>query len=33
MISFQQLLTSYEKNITDEFLLPIINADTPDSGI
>ena len=30
---FSAIAASYEKNITDEFLLPIINADTPGSGI
>ncbi len=30
---FSAVTTSYEKNITDEFLLPIINADIPTSGI
>ena len=30
---FSAITTSYEKNITDEFLLPVINADTPGSGI
>ena len=30
---FSAIAASYGKNITDEFLLPIINADTPDSGI
>lgn len=30
---FSAVTSSYEKNITDEFLLPIINADTPASGI
>ena len=30
---FSQLATSYEKNVTDEFLLPIINAETPDAAI
>ena len=30
---FAAIDASYEKNITDEFLLPIINSDTPDSGI
>ena len=30
---FSAVTTSYKKNITDEFLLPVINADTPGSGI
>jgi 2,3-bisphosphoglycerate-independent phosphoglycerate mutase len=30
---FSAVAASYEKNVTDEFLLPIINAATPDSGI
>jgi 2,3-bisphosphoglycerate-independent phosphoglycerate mutase len=30
---FSAIASSYEKDITDEFLLPIINADTPGSGI
>ena len=30
---FSAIAASYKKNITDEFLLPIINADTPGSGI
>ena len=30
---FSAVTDSYKKNITDEFLLPIINADTPGSGI
>ena len=30
---FSAITSSYEKNITDEFLLPIINTDTPGSGI
>ena len=30
---FSAITTSYEKNITDEFLLPVINSDTPGSGI
>jgi 2,3-bisphosphoglycerate-independent phosphoglycerate mutase len=30
---FSAITTSYEKNITDEFLLPVINNDTPGSGI
>ncbi|MEP6952120.1 MAG: 2,3-bisphosphoglycerate-independent phosphoglycerate mutase [Ginsengibacter sp.] len=30
---FSAIAASYEKNITDEFLLPVINADTPQSGI
>ncbi|MEP6926969.1 MAG: 2,3-bisphosphoglycerate-independent phosphoglycerate mutase [Ginsengibacter sp.] len=30
---FSAIGASYEKSITDEFLLPIINADTPGSGI
>jgi 2,3-bisphosphoglycerate-independent phosphoglycerate mutase len=30
---FSAVAASYKKNITDEFLLPIINADTPGSGI
>ena len=30
---FSAVTTSYEKNVTDEFLKPIINAETPDSGI
>jgi len=30
---FSTVDDSYKKNITDEFLLPIINADTPGSGI
>jgi 2,3-bisphosphoglycerate-independent phosphoglycerate mutase len=30
---FSAISTSYAKNVTDEFLLPIINAETPDSEI
>ena len=30
---FSAMAASYQKNTTDEFLLPIINADTPGSGI
>ena len=30
---FSAITASYEKNVTDEFLLPIINAETPASGI
>jgi 2,3-bisphosphoglycerate-independent phosphoglycerate mutase len=30
---FSAITSSYEKDITDEFLLPIINTDTPGSGI
>jgi 2,3-bisphosphoglycerate-independent phosphoglycerate mutase len=30
---FAAITASYEKNITDEFLLPVINAGTPESGI
>jgi 2,3-bisphosphoglycerate-independent phosphoglycerate mutase len=30
---FSAITASYEKNITDEFLLPVINNDTPASGI
>lgn len=30
---FSAVNSSYQKNITDEFLLPVINADTPGSGI
>jgi 2,3-bisphosphoglycerate-independent phosphoglycerate mutase len=30
---FSTITTSYKKNITDEFLKPIINAETPDSEI
>ena len=30
---FSAIATSYAKKITDEFLLPVINADTPGSGI
>lgn len=30
---FSAITSCYEKDITDEFLLPIINADTPGSGI
>ena len=30
---FSAVNSSYQKNITDEFLLPVINADTPDSCI
>jgi len=30
---FSAVTTSYEKGVTDEFLMPIINAETPDSAI
>jgi 2,3-bisphosphoglycerate-independent phosphoglycerate mutase len=30
---FSSVTDSYRKNVTDEFLLPIINAETPDAGI
>jgi len=30
---FSAVTTSYQKDITDEFLMPIINAETPDSSI
>ena len=30
---FAAVKSSYEKNVTDEFLLPIINSATPESGI
>ncbi len=30
---FSAVTTSYEKNVTDEFLKPIINSSTPESGI
>jgi 2,3-bisphosphoglycerate-independent phosphoglycerate mutase len=30
---FSAITTSYEKDVTDEFLLPIINAETPDAQI
>ena len=30
---FSEITASYEKNITDEFLLPVINNDAPGSGI
>ena len=30
---FASVLASYQKDVTDEFILPIINASTPDSGI
>jgi len=30
---FSSILTSYENGVTDEFLKPIINVETPDSGI
>ena len=30
---FSAVTTSYQENVTDEFLMPIINAETPDSEI
>ncbi|MDQ2721491.1 MAG: 2,3-bisphosphoglycerate-independent phosphoglycerate mutase [Bacteroidota bacterium] len=30
---FSAVTDSYQKNMTDEFLLPIINSETPDSGM